>query len=76
MSQAPSKEEIDAMLKDLGTLPIQGRSWPKWVAASAWIVLALIGVRFALVASSPQGAAISPVLAEAIQFRNTDILKG
>ena len=55
MSQAPTKEEIDALLSDLGPLPIQGRSWPKWVAASAWVVLALIGVRFALVAGSPQG---------------------
>ncbi|ASR88174.1 MULTISPECIES: hypothetical protein [Alcaligenes] len=74
MSQAPSKEEIDALLKDLGSLPIQGRSWPKWVAAGAWIVLALIGVRFALVASSPQGAAISPVLAGSLVLLFTGLI--
>jgi hypothetical protein len=74
MSQAPSKEEIDAMLKDLSSLPIQGRSWPKWVAASAWIVLALIGVRFALVASSPQGATISPVLAGCLVLLFTGLI--
>ena len=62
------------MLKDLGQLPIQGRSWPKWVAAGAWIVLALIGVRFALVASSPQGAAISPVLAGCLVLLFTGLI--
>ncbi|HRL21242.1 MAG TPA: hypothetical protein PLG97_01890 [Alcaligenes sp.] len=74
MSQPASSEEIAALLKDISPLPVQGRSWPRWVAATAWLVLVLIGIRMALVASSPQGAAISPLLAGSLVLLFTGLI--
>jgi len=74
MSQPASQEDIDALLQDISPLPIQGRSWPRWVAATAWLVLALIGVRMALVAGSPQGANISPLLAGSLVLLFTGLI--
>ena len=74
MSQPASQQDIDTLLKDISPLPIQGRSWPRWVAATAWAVLALIGVRMALVAGSPQGANISPLLAGSLVLLFTGLI--
>ncbi len=45
----PSPEEHAALMAELGPLPLRGRAWPRWIAAIAWIIMALIGIRFFMV---------------------------
>lgn len=45
----PSPEEHDELMQQLGTLPLRGRAWPRWIAAIAWLIMALIAVRLIIV---------------------------
>ena len=44
----PSVEERDALLREIGPLPLAGQAWPDWVRILAWIILAIIGVQIVL----------------------------
>jgi len=41
----PSTDERDALLREIGPLPLSGQAWPDWVRILAWIILAIIGVQ-------------------------------
>ncbi|MFA7438205.1 hypothetical protein [Castellaniella sp.] len=38
----PTPEEHAHLLHQIGPLPLRGRAWPRWIAAIAWLVMALI----------------------------------
>src|SRR5690606_5059512 len=42
---APTAEEREALLCEIGPLPLSGQAWPDWVRILAWIILAIIGVQ-------------------------------
>ncbi|OZI15716.1 hypothetical protein CAL18_17205 [Bordetella genomosp. 7] len=42
---APTAEEREALLREIGPLPLSGQAWPDWVRILAWIILAIIGVQ-------------------------------
>ncbi|MBO9352929.1 hypothetical protein GG851_02910 [Bordetella petrii] len=42
---APSTDEREALLREIGPLPLSGQAWPDWVRILAWIILAIIGVQ-------------------------------
>lgn len=46
----PSPEDREALLREIGPLPLAGQAWPDWVRILAWIILAIIGVQIALTA--------------------------
>lgn len=46
----PSVEEREALLREIGPLPLAGQAWPDWVRIMAWIILAIIGVQIVLTA--------------------------
>ncbi|CAP45082.1 membrane protein [Bordetella petrii] len=41
----PSTDEREALLREIGPLPLSGQAWPDWVRILAWIILAIIGVQ-------------------------------
>lgn len=45
----PSPEEHADLIQQLGQLPLRGRAWPRWIAAIAWLIMALIAVRLIIV---------------------------
>lgn len=45
----PSPEEHANLLNEIGPLPLRGRAWPRWIAAIAWLIMALIAFRLVLV---------------------------
>lgn len=45
----PSPEEHAELMQELGSLPLRGRAWPRWIAAIAWLIMALIAVRLIIV---------------------------
>lgn len=45
----PSPEEHAELIQQLGTLPLRGRAWPRWIAAIAWLIMALIAIRLIIV---------------------------
>src|SRR5690606_26082104 len=47
---SPSQNERDALLREIGPLPLSGQAWPDWVRILAWIILAIIGVQIILTA--------------------------
>ncbi len=57
--QRPSEQEHQALIAEIGPLPLQGPAWPKWVKWLAWLVLALVVLRLAQTAASPAGAMVS-----------------
>ncbi len=65
---SPSKEEHEALLTELAPLPVQGRSWPKPVAIAACIIMAVIGIRLIMTATSETGQLASPYVIAAIVF--------
>lgn len=58
-----ASSQYQEVIERLPTLPIHGRSWPKGVAAAAWLVIVLIGIRFVQVASGFQGSMVNPYVA-------------
>ncbi|MFJ1300537.1 hypothetical protein ACILG0_11255 [Pseudomonadota bacterium AL_CKDN230030165-1A_HGKHYDSX7] len=42
---APTAEEHQALLSEIGPLPLSGQAWPDWVRILAWVILAVIGVQ-------------------------------
>jgi len=48
LNLGPSAEDREALLREIGPLPLTGQAWPDWVRILAWIVLAIIGVQIAL----------------------------
>ncbi|HYG41473.1 MAG TPA: hypothetical protein VEA17_00985 [Bordetella sp.] len=42
---APSPDEHEALLREIGPLPLAGQAWPDWVRILAWVILAIIGVQ-------------------------------
>src|SRR5690554_1711619 len=61
-SQRPDKESHDALLEQIGPLPLQGPAWPRWVVWLAWFVLAAVMIRLVLTATSPAGQSVSTVV--------------
>ncbi|MGE4368889.1 MAG: hypothetical protein AB7E12_04340 [Burkholderiaceae bacterium] len=62
----PSPEEHDALLQELGPLPIQGKAWPTWIKVLAVLTLLFIGVQIARTAAGPVGQQVSPYVAGSI----------
>lgn len=63
----PSPEEHDALLAQIGPLPLRGRAWPRWIAAIAWLIMAVIAVRLIIVLQlSPERALPMPVIASIV----------
>lgn len=62
----PSPEEHDALLQELGPLPIQGKAWPTWIKVLAVLTLLFIGVQIARTATGPVGQQVSPYVAGSI----------
>jgi len=60
---SPSADDREALLREIGPLPLAGQAWPDWVRILAWIILAVIGVQIALSAIRLPPGQISPVLA-------------
>lgn len=48
LNLGPSAEDREALLREIGPLPLTGQAWPDWVRILAWIVLAIIGVQIVL----------------------------
>lgn len=62
----PTPEEHAALLAEIGTLPLHGRAWPRWIGVLAWLILAAIAVRLIVTASSPAGQQVSGAIAGSI----------
>lgn len=62
----PSPEEHNALLQELGPLPIQGKAWPTWIKVLAVLTLLFIGVQIARTAAGPVGQQVSPYVAGSI----------
>jgi hypothetical protein len=63
---SPSEQERSKLLEELGSLPLCGVAWPKWIKVLAWLILALIGVLLIYTASGPAGRNIAPMVAGSI----------
>lgn len=50
LDASPTDEDRDALLREIGPLPLTGQAWPDWVRILAWIILAVIGVQITLTA--------------------------
>ena len=61
--QRPTEEEHAQLIESLGTLPIEGTSWPRWIKIAAWLMLALIAFQFVLTATGPNGQNVNPYVA-------------
>jgi len=48
LDTAPSESEHEALLRDIGPLPLSGQAWPDWVRILAWVILAIIGVQIVM----------------------------
>ncbi|QAA95155.1 hypothetical protein CKA81_15765 [Pollutimonas thiosulfatoxidans] len=64
--QAPSTEERQQLLQEIGPLPLKGMAWPKWIKLLACGVLVFIAVQIVQTASGPSAQNISPVVAGSI----------
>ena len=42
---APPPEELAALLRAIGPLPLSGQAWPDWVRILTWVILAVLGVQ-------------------------------
>jgi len=62
----PTPEEHAALLAEIGSLPLRGRAWPRWIAILAWVILGAIALRLVHTASSPVGQHISPAISASI----------
>lgn len=60
--QRPSAEEHQALMQQLGPLPIKGMAWANWVKILAWVVLGLIGLQLVRTAATV-GSEVNPVVA-------------
>ena len=50
-------------MAQLAPLPVRGRAWPRWIAALAWLFMAVIAIRLVIVLQlSPDRALPAPVL--------------
>ena len=59
----PTLDEREALLREIGPLPLSGQAWPDWVRILAWIILAIIGVQILLSAIRLPPDHVSNVLA-------------
>lgn len=55
--------EHDALLRDIGPLPLAGQAWPDWVRILAWVVLAVLGVQLVTMAIGASADAVDTLLA-------------
>lgn len=62
----PSPEEHAALLAELGTLPLRGRAWPRWIGVLAWAILLVITFKLIATAASPAGQHISSAIAASV----------
>ncbi len=63
----PSPEEHQALMAQIEPLPLRGRAWPRWIAAIAWIIMAVIAVRLIIVLQLAAGQALPmPVIASLV----------
>ncbi|MGB3423534.1 MAG: hypothetical protein WBF84_07705 [Castellaniella sp.] len=65
----PSPEEHEALMAQIEPLPLRGRAWPRWIAALAWIIMAVIAVRLIIVlqlSSEQEQALPMPVIASLV----------
>jgi len=44
-SSPPSAQAHQALLAEIGPLPLSGQAWPDWVRILAWAALAVVGVQ-------------------------------
>jgi len=42
---APSVEEQNQLLAEIGPLPLSGPAWPRWVKMGAWFVVAVMAIQ-------------------------------
>ena len=42
---APSVEEQNQLLEEIGPIPVTGPAWPKWVKLGAWFVVAVMALQ-------------------------------
>jgi len=61
-TQGPGPQEHQALLTELGSLPLEGPAWPTWIKWMAWLVLALVVVRLAQTAASPAGEMVGTAI--------------
>ena len=54
-TQGPATAEQQALLQEIGPLPLEGPAWPKWIRWAAWMVLAIVVFRLVQTAASPAG---------------------
>lgn len=59
----PSSEERDALLREIGPLPLTGQAWPNWVRILAWVILAVIGMQITSTAIRLPSEQVNTVLA-------------
>ncbi len=62
----PTPEEHAELLAQIGTLPLRGRAWPRWIGVLAWLIMLLIAGRLIATASSPAGQQVGPMVAGAV----------
>lgn len=44
-TSTPTIHDREALLAEIGPLPLSGQAWPDWVRILAWIVLAVLGMQ-------------------------------
>ncbi|MVW79359.1 hypothetical protein [Bordetella sp. 02P26C-1] len=50
LTAIPPLEERQALLREIGPLPLSGQAWPDWVRILAWVILGIIGLQIVLTA--------------------------
>lgn len=60
-----SSEHQD-LLHTIGPLPLRGRSWPAPIAALAWVVIVLIGLRLGFIATTYGDQVATPLIASVV----------
>lgn len=58
----PSLEEREALLHEIGPLPLSGQAWPNWVRILAWIILVIIGIQIIVTAIRTPSEQLSSTL--------------
>lgn len=60
---APPPEELAALLRAIGPLPLSGQAWPDWVRILTWVILAVLGVQVVTTAIRAPGQSLDGMMA-------------
>jgi hypothetical protein len=62
----PDEREHEALLQQIGPLPLRGKAWPNGVKILAWVILLVIAIQLMRTATGPAGRSASPLVAASI----------